>query len=166
MLWIVGGLVCVVLGLYLGSMRREFISRARVDEALVESEHRYRTLVENAPEAVVVYDVDARRFVDANRKAATMLEVPLERLLESSPLDLSPKLQADGRESAAIIEELVVRVLAGESLVLPWNRSSPDGTEHPVELRLTPLPDAAPTTPGIFPMARWRSGIDASPSLI
>ncbi|HET9061754.1 MAG TPA: HWE histidine kinase domain-containing protein [Candidatus Binatia bacterium] len=108
----------------------------------MQSEHRYRTLVENAPDAVVVYDVDTRRFVDANDKAALMLEAPRERLLESSPLDFSPKLQPDGRESAAIIEDLVERALGGESVVLPWNRRSVDGTEHPVEIRLTPMPDA------------------------
>jgi PAS domain S-box-containing protein len=138
-----GGLLCVVLALYLGSLRRENVARARIDEALVESEHRYRTLVEYAPDAVVVYDVDARRFVDANNKAAVMLEAPRERLLESSPLDFSPKLQPDGRESTAVIEDLVERTLAGESVVLPWNRRSADGTEHPVEIRLTPMPDAS-----------------------
>jgi len=138
-----GGALCVMLALYLASLRREQAASARVDAALVESEHRYRTLVENAPEAVVVYDVDARRFVDANRNAVAMFEVPRERFLQSSPLDFSPRLQPDGRESAALVDEVVRRTLAGENSVVPWNRRRPDGTEVPVELRITRLPDAS-----------------------
>jgi PAS domain S-box-containing protein len=138
-----GGVLCVMLALYLGSVRREYETRARADAALVESEHHYRMLVENAPDAVVVYDVDARRFIDANSKATAMVEVSRERLLASSPLDFSPKLQPDGRESSAVVEDLVRRSLAGESVVVQWNRRSADGTEIPVELRLTLLPDAS-----------------------
>ena len=137
-----GGIFCVVLALYLGSLRREYAARERIDIALVESEHRYRTLVEHAPEAVVVYDVDAGVFVDANANAAKMLEVPREKLLASSPLDFSPVLQPDGRESAIIIEEMIQRTLSGESPVVPWNRKAADGTELPVEVRAIRLPDA------------------------
>lgn len=138
-----GGVLSIVLALYLGSLRRESTARARADEALVESERRYRMLVESAPEAVVVYDADVRKFVDANSKAAALLGLSHDQLLALSPGDLAPRLQPDGRESAARTEELIERTLAGEDLVVPWNARHVDGREIPVELRLNRLPDTS-----------------------
>jgi PAS domain S-box-containing protein len=135
-----GGLLCATLGLYFRSWRREHRARAHARKALRESEHRYRTLVENAPEAVVVYDADSGCFVDANAPVEAVLNVSRERLLASRSTDSSPRLQPDGRESSAVLEEIVGRALLGETVVAPWNRVDDDGNETPFELRLTRLP--------------------------
>src|SRR3954469_15976073 len=51
---------------------RDITERRHAQQALVESEARFRTLVEHAPEAIVVLDVDGNRFVDANRNACEL----------------------------------------------------------------------------------------------
>ena len=43
------------------------------NQSLRESELRYRTLVEHAPEAIVVLDLDLGRFVDANRECGAIV---------------------------------------------------------------------------------------------
>src|SRR5688572_6749280 len=47
-------------------LAREITVQKTAELALRESEAKYRTLVEHAPEAIVVLDVDAQRFVEAN----------------------------------------------------------------------------------------------------
>ena len=40
-----------------------------------ENEERYRALVENAPEAIIVLDIDRKRFVDVNDNACTFFNL-------------------------------------------------------------------------------------------
>ena len=62
------------------------IQRARAEEKLRESEARYRILVEHAPEAIVVLDVDADRFVDANQNAVRLFGLSREALMQVGPI--------------------------------------------------------------------------------
>ncbi len=48
---------------------RDVTERRESEQAMRESAARYRLLVDHAPEAIVVLDVDTGRFVDANDKA-------------------------------------------------------------------------------------------------
>ena len=75
---------------------RDMTGRKQAEAALRESEERNRTLVEHAPEAIVVLDVDACRFVDANSNACELFGHSREKLLASNPVALSPPTQAGG----------------------------------------------------------------------
>ena len=55
----------------------------RAIEALRESEEHYRTLVENAPEAIVLLDIDRRKFVDSNGRALSLFGLTRDALLQS-----------------------------------------------------------------------------------
>src|SRR5213075_2111764 len=71
----------------------------RVEErtaALATSEARFRALVEHAPEAIVVFDGDTGRFLFGNEHACALYGVPMERLTELTPAEVSPEIQADG----------------------------------------------------------------------
>ena len=59
--------------------RRKAEQRA---DALRESEERFKTLVDHAPEAIVLLDADAGRFVDANENALQLFELSRDQLLE------------------------------------------------------------------------------------
>jgi PAS domain S-box-containing protein len=141
--WVVlagGGFFLTALGFYFLRLRREIRARRRANKALRESERRYRVLVEHAPEAIVVYDVERGRFIDVNENAVRLFKRSREQLLELSPADLSPRLQPDGRSSASMIKALLDEALAGGAPSVSWVHRDGEGRDIPCEVRLVRLP--------------------------
>ncbi len=101
--------------------------RKRAEEALRESETRFRTFVDHAGDALFVYDLERRTIIDVNRSACESLGYTREELI--------------GKTSAAIhldselteIESAGERAAAGETVFdRHWHRRK-DGTTFPVE---------------------------------
>ncbi len=107
---------------------------------LSESERQFRTLVEHAPEAVAVYDVDAMRFVAVNKNVERLFKLDREQLLRSGPLELSPPVQPDGTESAKLAGKMLDRALKEETTEFEWLHRDSEGTEFLAEVRLVRLP--------------------------
>ena len=108
--------------------------------ALAESEARYRTLVEYAPEAIVVFDVDANTFVDVNPKACSLFGLDRSALLASNPVALSPETQPDGRPSEAAARQYIESALAGDVPHFEWMHRDATGTEIYCEISLVRIP--------------------------
>ena len=108
--------------------------------ALAESEERYRTLVEYAPEAIVVFDVDACSFVEANQNACTLFGLSRDELLNTNPIALSPAAQMDGRRSDVAAWEHLNAALAGEVPRFEWLHRTASGCDVHCEVRLVKMP--------------------------
>ena len=119
---------------------RDITERRRTQLALAESEARFRTLVENAPEAIVVFDIDDDRFIDANHNACELFEMSLSELLRTSPAAVSPPRQPDGRESADLARSYLTEALNGRVFSFDWVHVSATGRERRCEVRLVRLP--------------------------
>ena len=119
---------------------RDITSQKHAELALRDSEARYRTLVENAPEAIVVLDVDAFRFVDVNANACLLFGVTRDELLTREPIKMSPATQPDGRPSSEAAHEYIRRALDGEIPVFEWIHCSDSDAEIRCEVRLVRLP--------------------------
>ncbi len=119
---------------------RDVTGRQQAETALKENEERYRALIENAPEAIVVYDLDLGRFVDANDQACELFNLSRKRLLAIGPAEISPETQPDGTPSFGIARGYLERALNGEHLVFEWAHQDADGVEIPCEVRLSRLP--------------------------
>jgi diguanylate cyclase (GGDEF)-like protein/PAS domain S-box-containing protein len=121
---------------------RDMAERSKAEDALKDSEARYRVLVENAPEAVVVFDVESGRFVDCNENAAEFFKMTREKLLTVGPQAVSPPEQADGTPSFGISRGYVEQALAGGAPVFEWLHRDAEGNDIPCEVRFVRLPSS------------------------
>ena len=129
-------------GHYFVLCMRDVSGRLQDEQALRDSEARYRTLVENAPEAILVLDVDADRFMDANDNAVKLFKMPRDKLLETGPLGIAPEHQADGLPSEGLHRSYVERALKGGRPVFEWVHRDATGHELPCEVRFIQLPSS------------------------
>ncbi len=115
---------------------RDMSERLATEQALRDSETRYRTLVESAPEVIVVIDAHSGRCTDANDNAlqffgitrAKVTALQLGDLLRAAPLSSSSPAAPAAERAATIFE---------------WRYRRGDGQVVMTEVRLMPLPGAA-----------------------
>jgi PAS domain S-box-containing protein len=102
---------------------RYAIERHRVEQALLESESRYRVLMEQASDGIFVLDKDGR-LTDVNPSACEMLGYTSEELIGMArqdvivPLDYtrSPEGESDFREGRITVRERVFRRKDGSTI--------------------------------------------------
>jgi len=104
-------------------------------QALRESELRYRNLFEGASDAIFVYD-DQGRILDANQRACQIFGYSREELLR---LKVGGRLSAPDPALERRAQGLLQRALAGETLSFEWKGQRKDGTVFPEEVSLKPI---------------------------
>ena len=114
--------------------------RTTAERAVRESEARYRVLIEQAPDAIIVYDWELNRFVDVNARAEKLFGCTRGELLESDIFRFYPPDQPDRRDVAESAREYVARAVAGAPVQLERTVLGADGRETPCEVRMVRLP--------------------------
>jgi PAS domain S-box-containing protein len=120
---------------------RDVAESVRAHEALMVSGARYRTLIDSAPEAIVVLDIATGQFVDCNQKACEMFGASVSDLRSIGVLDISAPVQADGRESSVAARAYLGEAIAGGRPVFEWIHQTLAGRAFPCEVTLVKLPD-------------------------
>ena len=122
---------------------RDVTERRESEQAMRESEARYRLLVDHAPEAIVVFDADEGRFVDANEYAEKLFGLERKQLLQVGAVERSPTFQPDGTPSSDLARTYTQKALAGEPQVYEWVLYDGFGREITCEVRLVRLPSGS-----------------------
>ncbi|MGB5337710.1 MAG: EAL domain-containing protein [Gammaproteobacteria bacterium] len=159
---IVGLLLTVLLGVYLTSMvrssrrtatfaarqarlntelEREIEVRNHAEQALSTSEQKYRALVDHAPEAITVLDLESGCLVEVNQHAEQLFGMERDVLQKTGPIALSPPIQPDGRASDQAAYEYIQQAVDGDTPTFEWTHQNATGQEIPCEVRLSRLPD-------------------------
>lgn len=109
---------------------------------LRESEKRYRALVDHAPEAIVILDLDVGMFTEANPKAAQLFGYSVEDLTGTyGPSQVSPEFQPDGQPSADKAMKHILTALEGDFPTFEWTHMNADGEHIPCDISLGRFPD-------------------------
>lgn len=118
----------------------ETTQRREAERLLMESEERQRLLIDHAPDAILVVDLEHECFLSGNPRAAELFGVRREELVGAPMLRFSADRQPDGRTSREVALEYIERALVGTSLTFEWTVRTADGRHVPTEVRLVALP--------------------------
>lgn len=108
--------------------------RRQVEEALRESESRYRILIEHASDGIFIADTKGN-IVDVNKNGCAMVDYEREEILRLSLMDLLPE------DSLRTHLKKLIELTSGKEIVKEYLLKRKDGTVFPVEVSAKLLPD-------------------------
>jgi len=117
-------------------------ARAAIERELRLTEERFRSAFEMAPEAIITYDLDESRIIDANASMMRLFGYTKEQFRDLMVGGLSPERQPDGRLSADALGEYLARAKRGDQPVFEWACRDAHGNVFPTENRLSLLPSS------------------------
>ncbi|MBP1711296.1 MAG: signal transduction histidine kinase with reciever domain protein, partial [Deltaproteobacteria bacterium] len=111
----------------------------KAEDALGESEAKFRNLFESAGDSIFLLDNDV--FIDCNPKALEMFGCTREQIIGQPPSRFSPEIQPDGKSSKEQAIANNREVLKGQPQYFEWKHRRYDGTFFDAAISLTAFLD-------------------------
>jgi PAS domain S-box-containing protein len=103
-----------------------------------------QSLVDNAPEAIIIVDLETGLFTNPNENAVRLYGLAREDLVKVGPAQMSPTRQPDGRDSTEKAMEKIGEAMQGGTPSFEWMHRNGQGEDFLCEIRLVRLPGEHP----------------------
>jgi PAS domain S-box-containing protein/putative nucleotidyltransferase with HDIG domain len=118
----------------------DITDRKRAEEELRSSEERFRLLVEEAPDAILLYDIDRDHLISANKAAERLFGCAREEIVKHGPRHFYAPEQPDARPVAQSFAEHNAGALAGEELIYERRILNGLGQQRLCQVTLVQMP--------------------------
>ena len=113
--------------------------RTRAENALRESERKFRTLFETSSQGVMLHEDEY--FSEVNPAAARIFGRSPEEIVGLHPADFSPEFQPDGESSESAAKRHIQECMERGTTTFEWSQLHAQGHEVLMEVTLTRIPD-------------------------
>ncbi len=124
----------------LWGIAEDVTGRRRAEQALRESERKYRALFETSSQGVMLHD-EKEFFSEVNPAAAGIFGLTPEALLGSHPADMAPELQPDGESSYDAARRHIADCLKHGTTRFEWSHLHSKGHLVLMEVALSRIPN-------------------------
>ena len=119
---------------------RDISERKVMEEALRQSENKFRLLFERSADPMLLLDLESWRFLDCNQAALSLMEFTEKaQIISVPPWEISPEFQPDGQRSEEKARSIQDGLRKRGSERFEWVHRRADGSLFPVEITVTTI---------------------------
>ncbi len=106
---------------------------------LKSSEQTYQTIFNNSFDAMLIYDFQTEKYIDANERAGELFGYKKEDLIGLTPKHLKPKVLSSGKKANRVVREAFKKVKRNKRIEFETTNLRSDGTTFETHISLVEI---------------------------